>query len=568
MARVLYPAGIANSVVYQERGSLRSPKQAKGKAMKKAAVMMTDLTPAALRRSPGQTNGGKAMKKTAIMMTALTLAVLMSCDTGTGVDAKPDSGERAEVNFSTGISAARSVGRAVGTSWDSDDAIGIFMLERGGTGIVDSAANRQYSVSDAANGSFAPANRDATIYYPANQQGVDFIAYYPYASALQGFAYPVDVSDQTSQAKIDLMTAARVSIQGREPVALTFKHRLARLELEIIAGTNLTDADLRGLRAAITGQQTTGTYSISDNDLTPSGAGDRSIPLKMAANGKTGQGIILPGAAQEGRKFSFTLGFRQFSYTIPAEDAFRPGTKNKYTITLKRSAPLSSPDKEANISVESAFTAVIEDWGEGITGEGDAEEEGGSGNGGDSGGGTISNGSTRYKAEPVSGGYQVVSAYTDGMKKFVTVYLGKVRNAPIIWDQDGHWYRGAGYPNIAYTISVTKSESFTETQSATKLVSNSVSNTNSNEAGVEVGVGYKVESQVGAKAFGLSASVKASVEESLKGHWTYVSSSTAATTEELSQTFETAKTTFVEKAKAINFAFGQNNEAIGYSNPP
>ena len=80
------------------------------------------------------------------------------------------------------------------------DAIGVFMLESGGTRIADNASKRKY-VTSAGNGSFAPADGSAVIYYPADQRGVDFIAYYPYAGAMQGFAYPVDVSDQTTQAK-------------------------------------------------------------------------------------------------------------------------------------------------------------------------------------------------------------------------------------------------------------------------------------------------------------------------------------------------------------------------------
>ena len=327
--------------------------------MKKIAIMMTALTPAALRRSPGQVRG---KKKIAIIMTALILAVLTGCpDPDTDPEPEPVIEERAAVNFSTGISTDRSVGRAVGTSWESDDAIGVFMLESGETAVADNASNRRY-VTSGGDGSFAPANGDAVIYYPADRRGVDFIAYYPYAGTLQEFKYPVDVKDQTCQAKIDLMTADRVSTpaQNANPVALTFKHRLSKLELEIKPGTNLTDGDLKGLKVEITGQRVTGSFDITTNTLTPTGAEGNSIVFKMAENGKSGEGIMLPGAAQAGRQLLFTLGSRRFSYTISAKDEFKPGTWNTYTITLKGSAPSSSPG-EQDISVE----AVIEDWGKG-----------------------------------------------------------------------------------------------------------------------------------------------------------------------------------------------------------
>ena len=305
------------------------------------------------------------MKKTAMMTAALTLAALMGCEPEpepyTGKNEDPE--ERALVSFSTGISTDRSVGRAVGTKWEPADAIGVFMLESGETALADNASNRRY-VTSAGNGSFAPANEDAAIYYPADRRGVDFIAYYPYAGTLQGFEYPVNVSDQTSQAMIDLMTADRVSApaQTASPVALTFKHRLSRLELEIKPGTNLTDDALSGLQVEITGQRVTGKFNINANTLIPEGAAESSIRLNMAEDGKAGEGILLPGDPQAGRQLIFTLGSRRFSYTIPAKDEFKPETRNKYTITLKGAAPSPSPD----ISVEGEVKVVIEDWGEDV----------------------------------------------------------------------------------------------------------------------------------------------------------------------------------------------------------
>ena len=312
------------------------------------------------------------MKKIAIIMTALILAVLTGCPDPDPVreDPAPGTEERAAVKFSTGISTDRSVGRAVGTSWESDDAIGVFMLESGETAVADNASNRRY-VTSGGDGSFAPANGDAVIYYPADRRGVDFIAYYPYTVDMAGFEYPVDVSNQTDQAMIDLMTADRVSApaQNASPVPLTFKHRLSRVLLEIKPGTNLTDGDLMGLQVEITGQKVTGRFDINANAFTSQDAEERSILLKMAENGKSGEGIILPGDPQAGRQLICTLGSRRFRYTIPAAREFMAGTWNKYTITLNGSSS-SSPGEE-DISAE----AVIDDWGPGWEEEIDLVED-------------------------------------------------------------------------------------------------------------------------------------------------------------------------------------------------
>jgi hypothetical protein len=298
------------------------------------------------------------MKKTPVMLTALTLAALTACNTGTSGTNEPP--ERTAVRFSGTLKPAQ--GRAAGTSWDQGDAIGVFMLEQGETQIADTASNRRY-LTQTGNGSFSPASAQDTIYYPDDPRQVDFIAYYPYSSEIQKFAYPVDVHDQTNQGAIDLMTADRVSSssQTADPVALRFRHRLSRLELDILPGTNLTDTALIGLQAAITGQRTTGSFDVTSNTLSTSNTGEASIPLRMAGNGQYGEGILLPAEAQAGRRLVFTLGSKEFSYTIPAAHEFKAGIRNKYTITLKGSGPDGSQD----FSVENVISTIIEDWSEG-----------------------------------------------------------------------------------------------------------------------------------------------------------------------------------------------------------
>jgi hypothetical protein len=227
------------------------------------------------------------------------------------------------------------------------------MLESGKTQTADGASNRKY-VTSTGSGSFAPANGGEAVYYPEGGRGADFIAYYPYSADMEGFSYPVDVGNQSNQAEIDLMTAGRVSAQGGTPVNLAFKHRLARLELEIKPGPGLTGAALKGLRVNITGQRVKGGFDINANTLSPEGAAGQSIPLKVSEDGKFAEGIILPADAAEGRQLLFTLGSAELSYTIPAGHEFKPGTGYKYRVTLS-----SSPSAEREI---------IEGWDEGPAG--------------------------------------------------------------------------------------------------------------------------------------------------------------------------------------------------------
>ena len=87
--------------------------------------------------------------------------------------------------------------------------------------------------------------------YPEDGTAVDFIAYYPYDEQVTKHTqYVLDVTDQSRQQDIDLMTA--VNLTGRSATSptgnLQFRHLLAKLVL------NLSSADgssLTGIKATV-----------------------------------------------------------------------------------------------------------------------------------------------------------------------------------------------------------------------------------------------------------------------------------------------------------------------------
>ena len=269
-----------------------------------------------------------------------------SCDNDNGIDNNSQN-QPVALQVSGSIHTGAAQTRAAGAAWAAGDAIGIFMSDNTGT----LAANRQH-ITASGNGSFTPSATAQTIYFPVDDYApkVDFTAYYPYNAAQSGFDYAIDLSDQSSQAPLDLMTADKVT--GRDKtnpaVAFNFKHRLVKMELSIQAGTGLTATNLNGLGVTFSGQQTAGTCSIETGATTPSGStGD--IALKTTADGAFAEATLLPAAASTGRVLTFTLSTGEpFRYTIPADRAFNAGEKHAYTITLDRTGV--------------GITATITDW--------------------------------------------------------------------------------------------------------------------------------------------------------------------------------------------------------------
>lgn len=302
----------------------------------------------------------KRMNVKIIGMAALTFA-LAACNSDENLSAGND--DRVALQVTSGIQS-----RAIGNTWQKDDAIGIYMVNAGTTAIAESAENRKYTT---ANGSSTfSATPDQVIYLPVDGSNVDFIAYYPQQD-LTGGSMTIDVSDQSDLPKIDLM-AAKAKSPADKPynkenplVAFHFYHKLTKLELNIDPGTGLTPADLEGLKVEITNQRTGASYAPLAETLTlTSSETTQNVTLNITTDGTAAEAILLPNSEEfnpriAGRELVFTL--KQtgevFRWAIPEDKDFKAGERNLYNITVNRTGL--------------TVTATIEDWNPG-NGEGES----------------------------------------------------------------------------------------------------------------------------------------------------------------------------------------------------
>lgn len=314
-----------------------------------------------------------------LLGTALFVAALLPA--GCGNDNETDgggtaTGGRTALQVTGGISVqpqASPQTRAHDAAWDTGDRIGIYMFAAGTTDIAEKAENIPYTTTADATGSFTPTA--TAIYYPVDGSNVDFHAWYPYTdvSEAEQNQWTADLTGQSSQAALDLMTADAKSETGEggiaynkdnPAVALNFRHRLTKLVLAINPGAGISADDLKGLEVEITGQPATATY---DPQLDAIGTTETSVPVTLltAADGTSAEAILFPNdvaenAPQTGRQLVFTLDNAKqevFRWNIPDAKYFKAGEKNLYTITMNRTA----------LDV----TSTVTDWtpGNGSTGE-------------------------------------------------------------------------------------------------------------------------------------------------------------------------------------------------------
>lgn len=290
-------------------------------------------------------------KKTFAAMLFAAAFTLTACTN----DDIPAQDNRVALQVTSGIQS-----RAYDNQWEAGDRIGIYAFTEGTATVADGYANIPYitQTSDA-DVTFAPVG--TTIYLPTNGDVRDIVAYYPHKQ-LSGDAYEVDVTDQSSQKDIDLMAAGTQTADRTDPtVAFNFVHKLSKVEITLQPGSGMTAADLKGLTVALTGQQTAGTFDVTQPTSAVSVTTGAATPITLLTNteGTFAEGIVLPSDDYTGMSLEITLADGESVFTWPLSSAtesskFEAGKKYLYTINVNK----------AEISV----TATITDWEPGNNG--------------------------------------------------------------------------------------------------------------------------------------------------------------------------------------------------------
>ena len=303
------------------------------------------------------------MRKQAFICVLLAAVLLPGCSED-GENTPQSTDGRVALEATSGI---RMNTRAYDNTWESGDAIGIYMLD---DDMTDGDGNHKYTTAETAEtGSFTAAEGQ-TLYFPVNGDARDFVAYYPYRETLaEGNVYTIDVSHQTPQKDIDLMGAAKVTGKDKTnpKVAFVFTHKLVKLAITIKAdGTSLTDADLAGTTVSLSNQQTTATYNVVKGGEAVVTTGTPA-EIALHTDGLKAEGIVLPAASTEDMVLTFTvpkLDNQAFHWNVNSaaqSQAFVAGSKYLYTITISK------------VGVE--VSSTVEDWTPGNGGgeTGDAE---------------------------------------------------------------------------------------------------------------------------------------------------------------------------------------------------
>lgn len=258
------------------------------------------------------------MKKVLFLGWALSTAIFAGCQR----DQNPSS--EVSMSFSAAFDQEPTVGKAArNNAFLSNDQIGIFVVPYASMspetpGVLYGKGNYADNVPFVTtNGTtFAPAPGN-TIAYPNAQTKVDVYAFGLFNAVYQdlgndpkNFAWTVDATQATDAAILrnDLMSATTSGVTpSATPIALTFKHRLAKVDATIVVPTTFRGQNVAGSTLFIDGTRLKATVDMTDPNsavtVPTTNNATQAIEAFKVSGGATGactfQAIILPCTVAE-----------------------------------------------------------------------------------------------------------------------------------------------------------------------------------------------------------------------------------------------------------------------------
>ena len=275
------------------------------------------------------------MKINFFLLAFVVMLVFVNCSKENSIDQEIGKEVKVTATFS-GMSVSSEVTtRVTDTSWEKDDAIGLFMMNSG-VSLDESALARNVKYISSGSKYFTNSTK-SKIYFPLNKDKVDFIAYYPFNENLNGFFYPIDLSNQICQSSIDLMYSD--SIKGvtytDDELKFCLKHQLTKVIIKI--KTNNTDTILNIFdEVKISNVYKKASFLLSDGTISNQKDNDNII-FKLSSDNKIAEAILLPTAKFSRQELLVTIGGIEYSCllnSLTEIDSFDMGTKCEFDINI------------------------------------------------------------------------------------------------------------------------------------------------------------------------------------------------------------------------------------------
>ncbi|MCD7902028.1 MAG: fimbrillin family protein [Bacteroides sp.] len=277
---------------------------------------------------------------------------------------------RDQITFVSGLNDSSTRISQDGSQWTGGgDKVGIYMVETGKTTVLN-YSNVPYTAASSAESTAFTAN-ETRIYYPENEAPVDFVAYYPYTSAVADFIYPISLANQASSLVAHDLMVAKADNNGSGftsgSVSFTFAHQLSKLTLNFLDESgNAITPDANGV--VIKGMNTTAKFNLSTGLLSGKAATADITPYKY---NNSFDAVLLPFTFASGHEVEVTIGGTKYVWTMSNSYAgleMKAGYSYIFNITVK-----TATSKVEAILIDFNGNSIAP-WGDNGGDDGDDEE--------------------------------------------------------------------------------------------------------------------------------------------------------------------------------------------------
>lgn len=276
---------------------------------------------------------------------------------------------RDQITFVSGLNDSSTRISQDGSQWTGGDKVGIYMVETGKTTVLN-YSNVPYTAASSAESTAFTAN-ETRIYYPENEAPVDFVAYYPYTSAVADFIYPISLANQASSLVAHDLMVAKADNNGSGftsgSVSFTFAHQLSKLTLNFLDESgNAITPDANGV--VIKGMNTTAKFNLSTGLLSDKAATADITPYKY---NNSFDAVLLPFTFASGHEVEVTIGGTKYVWTMSNSYAgleMKAGYSYIFNITVK-----TATSKVEAILIDFNGNSIAP-WGDNGGDDGDDEE--------------------------------------------------------------------------------------------------------------------------------------------------------------------------------------------------
>ena len=295
------------------------------------------------------------MKKNLFFAVAIMAAMLFTSCIQVCYDPYNPLDRAGQVAFTGTVSNVIST-RVNNAGWTNNNQIGVFALYAGqplASGSIFGTANN-VMFQTTGNGNFTTST---PIFFPASGD-LDFIAYFPFRASITDFMLPLDVSDQSTPALLNVLWTHNDDGHNHTSVTvpLHFDRKMSQVRIIVNAdGTTITS--LAGLDIVIEGLATEGEMDLRDGSITVDVTTIDDIEKVAALNPSdntesTTDFILIPTQNFEDATIRFYLDGRVFESNPFNSLMLASGMRYTFTFEL-------SLDAGARLVLDGA---TIEDW--------------------------------------------------------------------------------------------------------------------------------------------------------------------------------------------------------------